>query len=670
MPESRSSIDLESLQQSLLIETVKLFALAARADEVITDSESAYVREYFSRSYPPEFTDFLHGEFLRFTQEDLSVESVTAASRSRLKYEEKVFLMGKLLELLAADEVTREEQAFWAELGDRLGLTWGDLQVLEALWLDQPIPDEHSHSLRWLWITDREGGGDLTLDTPGLRLLVLRIRRRILLKQVAGPQGIWLDEQGLLPHLLWRLPPDVNIRIDEVSVTPLDLKFLFRNQSERARDHWFQVSDQEFSILPGPTEAHLHLRVAKGKATLRRQEGFDQPIWVAGQLMQDQQELSLLDKVRVGQARLSLRRFLLEGNRAGKGPSLPGKHVFSIGNQYESDLLIEDDLEESWECLIEAGEWHFKLDPSGCPYPVWVNGKRIRRSHSLDPLDRIRIRQVDISWHEEEHRFLSQETSFTHLEVRDLSYAFPDGTVGLDEVSFSARRRQLVGILGPSGSGKSTLLNLINGLHAPQPGQIWLDKWDLAEHFDQFKDRMGFVPQDDLLFENLTVYENLYFNACLRYPDSVNKLQALVNGVLRDIGLYEKKDLRVGSPEHKILSGGQRKRLNIGLELLADNELMMFDEPTSGLSSKDSERILRLIKQLAQRGKLILVVIHQPSRRLYQLFDRIMLLDRGGRLVFYGKNQEALRYFQPFSPGGESLDEDSEDQLEPELLLD
>jgi len=184
---------------------------------------------------------------------------------------------------------------------------------------------------------------------------------------------------------------------------------------------------------------------------------------------------------------------------------------------------------------------------------------------------------------------------------------------------------------------------------------------------------MGFVPQDDLLFDNLTVYENLYFNAKLRYPSKPKKvLEALVNKVLKDIGLLDKKGSRVGNPLDKTLSGGQRKRLNIGLELLSDSEVLLLDEPTSGLSSKDSEKIVELLKSISLEGKIVYVIIHQPSSKIYKIFDKVIVLDKGGKLAFSGDNYDALKYFREHSRQhfGDDVECPVCKNVEPDLILE
>src|SRR5690606_5561082 len=153
--------------------------------------------------------------------------------------------------------------------------------------------------------------------------------------------------------------------------------------------------------------------------------------------------------------------------------------------------------------------------------------------------------------------------------------------------------------------------------------------------------------QDDLLIEDLTVYQNLYYAAKLCFSDKTEEeIDTLVMRVLTDLGLEETKDLKVGSPLRKTISGGQRKRLNIGLELLREPAVLFCDEPTSGLSSRDSENIIDLLKELSLKGKLVFTVIHQPSSDIFKMFDKLLILDTGGFQIYYGNPVDAIVYFK------------------------
>jgi ABC-type multidrug transport system ATPase subunit len=226
-------------------------------------------------------------------------------------------------------------------------------------------------------------------------------------------------------------------------------------------------------------------------------------------------------------------------------------------------------------------------------------------------------------------------------------YHFKSGRAGLQNVHLAEEGGKLVGIMGASGSGKSTLLNVLNGTEAPSSGRVCINGVDIYEHPEKVQGVIGYIPQDDLLMEDLTVFENLYYAARLcfgQYPKE--QIAELVEKVILQLGLTEIRDLKVGSPLEKTISGGQRKRVNIGLELLREPTVLFVDEPTSGLSSRDSENIMDLLKELALRGKMVFVVIHQPSSDIFKMFDTLVILDVGGFQIYYGNPVEAVVYFR------------------------
>ena len=228
---------------------------------------------------------------------------------------------------------------------------------------------------------------------------------------------------------------------------------------------------------------------------------------------------------------------------------------------------------------------------------------------------------------------------------RDINFRFPNSDNGMHDLSFTLRNGELLAIMGGSGTGKTTLLSLLNGTLIPQHGTITINGHSITE--PAAKALIGYVPQDDLLIEELTVYQNLWYTAKLCFEGmSEADLDRRVMKTLKDLGLDAAKDLKVGSPIHKFISGGQRKRLNIALELIREPAVLFLDEPTSGLSSADTEKVINLLKEQTLKGKLIVVNIHQPSSDVYKLFDRLWLLDKGGYPVFDGNPIDAVTYFK------------------------
>ena len=239
-------------------------------------------------------------------------------------------------------------------------------------------------------------------------------------------------------------------------------------------------------------------------------------------------------------------------------------------------------------------------------YQVWIqssvlkgaSGKPIYYSTILDAYRSVKGMDVD----------KTEEVEFCG---RNINFRFPNSDNGMHDLSFTLRNGELLAIMGGSGTGKTTLLSLLNGTLKPQEGSITINGHDISE--PEAKALIGYVPQDDLLIEELTVYQNLWFTAKLCFEGmNEEQLDKRVMKTLKDLGLDAAKNLKVGSAINKFISGGQRKRLNIALELIREPAVLFLDEPTSGLSSADTEKVINLLKEQTQKGKLIIVNIHQP----------------------------------------------------------
>lgn len=233
------------------------------------------------------------------------------------------------------------------------------------------------------------------------------------------------------------------------------------------------------------------------------------------------------------------------------------------------------------------------------------------------------------------------------FEACELCYRFPGGGPGIEGFSFRENGGRLIGVMGGSGTGKSTLIRILNGSLPPDSGTVTLNGRDLYAAAAELEGIIGYVPQDDLLFEDLSVRENLDYNARLCLAGLTNtEREARVSLTLRELQQVEVADLQVGGPLAKTISGGQRKRLNIALELIREPAVLFVDEPTSGLSSADSDMVMGLLKAQAARGRLVIAIIHQPSSNLFRLFDALWILDRGGVPIYMGHPLEAARHFR------------------------
>lgn len=285
------------------------------------------------------------------------------------------------------------------------------------------------------------------------------------------------------------------------------------------------------------------------------------------------------------------------------------------------------------------------------PDQLYLNGLPIRSGHvytfaqggSIKSLQGHPVYYSDISSH-----FLAETQKHKiSFNVENVVFRFREGGKAIDNVSFSVEEGKLVGILGASGSGKTTLMNLMCGIQKPDSGTVKINNLDITENSEDLEGVFGFVPQDDVLIEDLTVFENLYFAARQCFGGKTeSEIREIVDHTLVNLGLFEKRELRVGSPLNKVISGGQRKRLNIALELIREPMVLFLDEPTSGLSSRDSENLMDLLRDLTLKGKVVFTVIHQPSSEIFKMFDKVVILDQGGHMAYFGNPVDSVVYFK------------------------
>ena len=241
------------------------------------------------------------------------------------------------------------------------------------------------------------------------------------------------------------------------------------------------------------------------------------------------------------------------------------------------------------------------------------------------------------------------------IEAWDLLLEVPDrdqpGAMKtlLDHVSFKALPGDMIALMGPSGAGKTTLLLTLNGYLPPTSGQVRINGEDLYLIYDALRGSIGYVPQDDIVHPELTVFEAVRYSAQFRLPPDYSdaEIDRRVEETLRDLGLESVMNLQIGKPEKKVLSGGQRKRVNIALELVTDPVILFLDEPTSGLAADDTTALINLLADLTKKtGKTIIMTIHQPAKDEYEKFNLAFIMGYGGVPTYFGPTGDpAYKFF-------------------------
>lgn len=379
----------------------------------------------------------------------------------------------------------------------------------------------------------------------------------------------------------------------------------------------------------------------------------------------DRERITLDDPLVFGDAALpatALRDFL---ERTQPRPAddgvihLDDAALVTFGRRAAASVPLDQPLVSALHASVAVDRGRVVVRDLGSMTGTFVDGRRIDRPVEIGPGTLVQVGDQRYRLSADARALEPVDTSADAVEAVNVAVEAA-GRRLLENVSLVIQPGEMVAIMGPSGAGKSTLLSVLNGQVAPAAGRIVIGGLDLHDHFELFRGRIGYVPQDDILHADLTVWQALWYAARLRLPKDMAdaEIARRIRQVLAQLGLEGTEHTRVGDQRKRGVSGGQRKRVNLAMELLTDPPILVLDEPTSGLSSTDTISVMELLRSLADAGKTILVTIHQPSLEAYQKFDAVAVIARDastrqvGRLAWYGRAwPDAVNFFEPPAPG-------------------
>ena len=325
--------------------------------------------------------------------------------------------------------------------------------------------------------------------------------------------------------------------------------------------------------------------------------------------------------------------------------SFDNRRQLSVGRAADNDLRLDGLQISNHHARFARDNGSVAVEDAGSTNGVYVNGERITSKRPVQPSDVIQIGPFVLQADARQGVAVYDTRSKTRIDciniVKSVTNRSGGGTIRLlDDVGLTIQPNEFVGLLGPSGAGKSTLMDSLNGMRPATSGYVLINNLDLYRHLDSLKQSIGYVPQDDIIHRELTVYRTLYYVARLRLSADVSgrEIDQIVNEVMDVTGLSERRDVPVGQ-----LSGGQRKRVSIAVELITKPSVIFLDEPTSGLDPATEEKIMKLFRQIAESGRTVVLTTHAMEN--VKLFDKIVVLMRG-KLVFYGGPQEALAHIK------------------------
>ncbi|MFC5061566.1 ATP-binding cassette domain-containing protein [Actinomycetospora atypica] len=312
--------------------------------------------------------------------------------------------------------------------------------------------------------------------------------------------------------------------------------------------------------------------------------------------------------------------------------------ALTIGRDERNDVVVGDLLASRFHAELRREGERWVLVDLGSSNGTFVNGSRTKRQ-PLGPDDVVGIGHALL--HLERDRLVEYvDTGAVEFRADGLVVRTPKGKQLLNHVGFGLESKSLLAVVGPSGAGKSTLLRALTGFRPADEGRVEYAGRDLYADYDELRQRIGLVPQDDILHPQLTVKRALRFAAELRFPDDVaaEERDQRIDEVIHELGLKDQADQAIHT-----LSGGQRKRTSVALELLTRPSLLFLDEPTSGLDPGLDKSVMRTLRGLADDGRTVVVVTHSVAN--LDLCDRLLLLAPGGEVAFFGPPDEALAYF-------------------------
>lgn len=316
----------------------------------------------------------------------------------------------------------------------------------------------------------------------------------------------------------------------------------------------------------------------------------------------------------------------------------------SIGRAFDNQIVLDAQSvsRHHAELNYENGKSQPIISDSGSTNGTFVNGEVLQSARELLPTDWVTIGGYLLCVNGREIK--KQDLSASRIVAYNVGKSYGEKAV-LQDISVALYPREFVGLMGTSGCGKSTFMDTLNGMRPATSGNVFINDLDLYTNFDLLRRSIGYVPQRDVLHEALTVERTLFYAAKLRLPRGTSNAQIgeVINEVIQTVGLEEQRD-----NAFRQLSGGQQKRLSLGIELITKPNFLFLDEPTSPLDPETTENMMLLFRRLADEGRIVVMVTHKFEK--FNSMHNIVLLTKGGRLAFFGPPQEALNYFNCTEP--------------------
>ncbi len=632
---------------------VDIFASFVAIDGHVDRAEAEVALDLLRLAFPEADHAWLSRRLHYALSSPSKPELVASALRDEFDFRDRVSLGLQLyLLVIASGSAYLGKDAFRKVMH---GLDAGD--VGDAILLEmegKSVPDALPFD-KVLFSTHQDADVQIPAENGDFSFCVYRSRDLILIRN-SGNEPIWISGSSLEKGLCLRFRPHQTVGLPNWTLTSEDILF-FLNAARTGRRQTLFLNEN------GSQLGASRVKTRQSKLKL----GFGLNVSVEA-LVESRFALPSGEPMVPGKVYHLpvMEKLLLEGGEEANLEALR-KQAVESGNRFRMDAGGQECLVSNDPATLKRGDILLtqglagravlkikynaqsatgKLTIVSADRNIIVNGQVVRSSCKLVDGSLIRLsanQAVRCRFSEgilDEERALIRE-----VKVENLNHDFGADKVVLDNVSFSVKRGEMLCIMGPSGCGKSTLLASLAGQLKPKRGHIRFNGVSLYANRKQLAPFIASMPQEEALNPQLTVKEHLFHAATIRRPHlSSIEHEKRVRSILSELALQPIARRRVGSPGEKTLSGGERGRLNLGLDLGSPAELFLFDEPISGLSSKDSEHVAETLRTLAN-DNIVMASLHRPGARVLRLFDKVLMLDQGGKVTFFGSPMEMGNYF-------------------------
>ncbi|NOR44722.1 MAG: ATP-binding cassette domain-containing protein [Candidatus Delongbacteria bacterium] len=514
---------IKNIENSRLIYFTKLFAVVASVEKKLTETEYAYVLEFYWANYPDIIAFYLFQKFEEFKKKYVSLQSYNIEKDSETSYGEKVFILFKIYEFIyLLGKVSNSKLQTGRKIAALLGINNEELSLVESIFNGNfNFSDSYKNvNIRYVVISDDEKNSDVYLPYVGLKLIVFNLEKFYFLIKLDEETSVYVNKFNVQKNISFKMPYGSNLKVNDYTIESEDIKLYLKIKYNVYPNKYFFLNDNagQIELEKIQNDSSIAKLDFTGSKIILDPIKNDTVLSVNDKIRDKKTYVNINDFVKVNENYLNIRKLKYQEFFENEYIKFSeNKTEYEISNYAGSDIYISDKSEIKWEGKIILKDGSYYLNTGTCYHPVWIIrdnvdfqinkqttflGRRIKKEKlfELKDNDTIFIQGNVLKFNLENKLF--EKTYFRYITYRaeNLEYYFADNEKAIDDVSFEADHGDLTCIMGPSGAGKTTLLKILSGKIGPQNGEIYADNFNFFEYYEKIKRFISYVPQDDVIF--------------------------------------------------------------------------------------------------------------------------------------------------------------------------